>query len=224
MHDDGRRLSFSIEDNAFIISDTLTGDLVIHRGEGFVKFDIDRDVIYAHLKNLQEALVSFTPKRMFKKATSLSNSGKLVIREDSHFHWTLGVRGKSAVLYDNVYVMSKGFDKDLVLRRINKVYAAVVSKNTCLAPKHDIVRRISDAGLLVWVHDGHSIVCYEKDVMGSTMSNCLIDGVYFKLVFVSVSDAEDRCTLFNTQLGEIISYPLDDSIKLFYMDDEHLFD
>lgn len=224
MYDDGNRLSFSIDDKNFVITDTLKNKVAIYHGGGFTVFEIDKNVVLGHLKSLQEALVSYSQKRMFKRERSLSSSNKLVIREDSHFHWTLGLRGKAAMLYDNVYVMAKGFDKDTVLQRINRVYAAVVSMNVCLSPKHDIVRRISDAGLLVWVHDGHSVVCYEKDVMGSTMSNCLIDGIYFKLVFVSVSDEENRCTLFNTQLGEIISYPLDDSIKLFYAVDESLFD
>lgn len=224
MIEDGSRLSFSIDDKSFQITDTLTGKLVIWSNGNFNAFNIDKQVVLTHVKNLQEALMTFQPRHMFRPKQSLSRNAKLVIREDEHFHWTLGLNGKTAVLSDNTYYIVGGFGREIVLRRINRLLAEVMSVGEQLSPKHDIVRRISDAGLLVWAYNGHSVVCYEKDVMGSTMSNCLIDGVYFKLVFVSVSDEDDRCTLFNTQLGEIITYPLDNSIKVFYKADEDLFD
>ena len=168
--------------------------------------------------------MSYHPLIMFRRPVALSANNTLVIREDAHFQWTAGLQGKAMSLKDNRAVTSPGFDKNVVLSRINKMYSDILSVGRVLSPKHDIVRRISDAGLLVWVHDKHSVVCYEKDVLGSTMCNCLIDGMYFKLVFVSVSDVDNTCTLFNSQLGEIITYPLDDSIKTFYKADESFFD
>lgn len=225
MIEDGSRLSFSISDSTFSITDNLTGKIVQYNGKAFIAFTMNKDVVLNHLKNLQEALMSCTKRTaLFSKISTLSVNDTVVIREDDHFEWTLGYGSKGAHIENNVMMTNLGFEDNVVLSRINKTYAIIISADKILTPKVDIVRRVADAGLLVWVSSGHSIVCYESSVSGATMTDCLVDGKYYPLALVSVSDEDNTCTLFTADLTEIITYPLDDSIKFFYKSNEHVFD
>ena len=224
MKDDGSRLSFSIGHSGFSINDNLTGKTIIKVNGNYIAYTLDKDIVLNHIHNLQEALMTYRDRRtLFNNSSPLSNDSTLIIRENAHYDWTISLRGKNAQLSGNTFVHSKGFDKNAVLRKINKVYAELVTKGKNLNPKRDIVRRIADAGLLVWVYDGHSIVVFEKDVSGNYMTNCMIDGAYFRVVIVSTSRENGMTTLFTTNLDELLSIPTDDSILAFYPPDEDAF-
>jgi ribosome-binding factor A len=225
MIDDGYRLSFSISDDGFSIVDNISGNGIICTRGYFTLATLDRSVALQHIKNLQEALLSSTKKRLNFKGTPIISFDKTVlIRENAHYDWTIGYDRTGASLKDNVIHPTLTFDKGVILSSINRVYAEILTKSYDLSPKRDIVRRIADAGLLVWVYKGHSVVVFEKDVSGNCMANCMIDGVYFMVVVVSVSKEMQLATLYTTSLEELLSVPLDDSILAFYDYDENAFD
>lgn len=225
MIDDGCRLSFSITGDSYSVTDTISGNAIINVRGNYTASSLDRDTVLQHIQNLQEALMTYKQRRaVFNKIVPLSSNSTLIIRENTHFDWTLGLMAKGAQLADNVYTYNKDFDKDAVLRIINKVYASLLLMNATLNPKRDIVRRIADAGLLVWVYENHSVVVFEKDVLGNCMSNCMIDGIYFKVILVSTSKETGTTTLFTTQLEELLTFPTDDSIRTFYPCDENAFE
>lgn len=225
MRDDGFRLSFSIGTDSFSIADNLSGKTIIDIRGNFTADTLDVDVVLEHLRNLQEAILSYKEKPLFMKAIpTISSNSSLVIRENAHYDWTLGFMGKGAQLHDNTFTYTRGFNKEDVLSLINKTYATLLTKTTNLNPKRDIVRRIADVGLLVWVHDGHSVVTYEKNVAGNCMVNCMVDGNFFPVLIVSTSRDLGQTTLFTTSLEEIISFPTDNSILTFYPADEEAFE
>lgn len=224
MTDDLSRLSISIDNHKFSVQDTMSGGYIYYNNGAFNGVTLDPSIVQSHLKSLNEALCSWKKKyRRFYKGPVLSTGKTLAIREDKHFTWTLSYSNMSAHLEDGLMCMSYGFDVDKVIRNINLVAATVITANKILTPDRDIVRRIIDVGVLCWVHDGHSVVHYEKNVKGNTMLNCLIDGEFYPLVIVSASRDKDSVTLFTSDLAEIITYPLDDSILHFYCCDEDVF-
>lgn len=225
MVDDGSRLTFSIGQNAFNITDALTGKTVIFKDGYCTTFTIDREVVLQKIKTLQEALSTYTLKyaSVLRKSTSLSYNDKLIIREDKHFQWTIGYNGKGATLCDNTFTRSHGFDTTLVLRRLSSVYTQILNYGLVRDPKHDIVRRVSDVGLLVWVYGGHSVAVYEKNVNGCCMANCLIDGNYYDIVLVGTSVESCEATLFTKNLNEIVTFPLDESILAYYPDGDKIY-
>lgn len=225
MQDDGYRLSFSLSDGSFTIVDNLSGKSIINTRGNYTAFTIDREVALNHLKNIQEALMSYQEKQLFlNKIPSLSGTQCLIIRENAHFDWTIGYMGKGAQMVNSKLTYTRGFDKDSILSIINKVYATLLVKDVALNPKRDIVRRIADVGVLVWVYKGHSVVAYEKNISGNCMTGCLIDGLYFPVILVSTSRELNQTTLFNSKLEEILTFPLDDSILSYYSVDEEAFD
>ncbi len=227
MKDDGYRLSFSIKDDSFVITDTLNGTTIINTHGKFVSLTLDVNVAMQHIQNLQEAIMSYSEKWLTPFNTSkniITTKKGIVVRENSHFSWSIGVPGNSALLENEVTYKTMGFDKLTVLNGINYVYSQLLIKQVVLNPKRDIVRRIIDVGLLVWVHEKNSLAVYEKNVSGNLMTNCLINGVYFNIVIVSSSRELGKTTLFNSKLEEIVSFPLDDSILAFYPIDEDAFD
>lgn len=226
MKEDGARLSLSIKKGNFHITDNLTGKVIINSDGNFTAFTLDKDIVITHIQNLQEALFSYVESPLYfptKKIPVLSNDTTVVIRENKHFNWTISHNGKSASLADNTYTYVRGFDKNAVLSAINKVYAALLTAGVSLNPKRDIVRRIADVGVLVWVYNGHSIVAYENNIDGIIMKDCLIDGVFYPIAVVSSSREEDVVRLFDNNMQEIITYPLDASVLEYFTPDEDMF-
>lgn len=222
MVDTGNRLSYSINGDSFHITDVVNGKSIVCSNGTFVAFSIDKDVILDHLKNLSEALSSYEKRRNAKKVVALSCSDNIIIREDKHFTWTIGYSGKGATYEDNSYICTRGFDPVYILRAVNHVYVQILNAAKVLNPKRDIVRRISDIGLLVWVYEGHSVVVFEKNVEGACMSNCLVDGNYYDVLLVGTSKSKQKATLFDTDLNTILSFPLDDSILTYYPDGDEM--
>ena len=220
MVDTGDRLSFSINGNDFNITDNLSGKNIVYSKGNFISFTLDKLIVLQHIKDILEALTCYKKKISFSgKLKEISTGKSILIREDRHFVWTLGLDGKGAVLDKGTFTHSIGFDITTVLRKINFVYSQVLACDAVLNPKRDIVRRITDVGLLVWVYNKHSVVVYEKNVQGCCMTNCLIDGVYYEAVLVGSSKENNEVTLFeSTDLSEILSFPLDTSVLAYYPD------
>lgn len=219
MVDTGDRLSYSIKGKDFSINDNLSGGSIIYAGGSYTSFTIDRKIVLQHLQDLQDALNGYTKKVLwFKKLKPISYNDSLVICEDKHCVWTLGLNGKGAVLDNGAFCYTRGFDVISVLRKINYVYSQVLCAKAALDPKRDIVRRISDVGLLVWVYKEHSIAVYERNVSGCCMTNCLVDGVYYKALLVGSSKELGLATLFTPDFEEVTEFPLDDSILAYYPD------
>lgn len=225
MVEDGVRLTLSLGKDTFHITDTLTGKTIIFKDGNCSAFTLDKDEVLEKLMTLQEALNTYTVRSPspFQRMPVLGYGDKLIIREDSHFSWTIGFGGRAAQLHDHTYVHSRSFDEDLVLRRLNSVYSQIMNMEIARNPKLDIVRRISDVGLLVWVYGGHSVAVYECNVDGCCMSNCLIDGTYYETVLVGTSMSNKEATLFTQDLDTIVTFPLDNSILAYYPDGDQIY-
>lgn len=225
MIEDGNRLSISISKDGFSILSNLNGKAIINVHGNYTSFTLDKESVLLHIKNLQEALMTYKQKRFIIDTNDylVNHSNMLIVRENAHYDWSLSLDGKGMNLKDDTCCCMKGFNKDRALRMLNKVYADILAKDTVLNPKRDIVRRVIDAGLLVWVHGGDSIVVYEKNVSGNYMINCMINGIFFPVVIVSTCKETSSTTLFNSKLEEIITFPLDESIKAFYPCDDEAF-
>lgn len=224
MHDTRHRLSFSLNYNKIVINDNLESGVVLFENGVFSCFSIDKQVILQELRNIISALNKVKKQTMLKLNNKPFAKDSLVINTVGYYQWQMAYMGKGAYLCDTAFKVEMGFDIDKITSFVNKALAEVIRSDQILTPRVDIVRRIPDAGLLVWVYKGHSIVCYESNVDGSTMHDCLVDGTYYPLAIVSVSEESGECVLFTHELKEIITYPLDASITHFYKADERMFD
>ncbi len=224
MIDTRHRLSFSLNYNKIVINDNLQSGVVLYENGAFSSFSIDKDVVITELQNIIAALNMVKKQTMIKLNNKPVARDSLVINTVGYYQWQLGYMGKGAYLTNDTFKVEMGFDVDKITSFVNKALAEVIRSDKILTPRVDIVRRIPDAGLLVWVYNGHSIVCYERNVEGSTMHDCLVDGTYYPLAVVSVSEERGECVLFTHDLQEIITYPLDASITHFYKADERMFD
>lgn len=227
MKDDGYRLSFSIKGDGFCITDNLSGKTVIYNKERMVSSDIEQEVVITHICNAQEALMSYLVRRpkFFEKVSGQAcNDGITLITEEEHYKWSVSCGQYKGVLHNNILMCDRKFDKMRVLNSINYVYATILGSKPPLNPRKDIVRRIADAGLLVWVYKKDSVAVCEKNVKGSVMSNCIINGDFYPLVIVSSSIELKEVTLFTPELKSILTLPLDNSILAYYPPDEDALD
>lgn len=223
MKDDGARLSITGDYDSFTVTDNLTNKTIICTNGQFIRFDIDKEVVCNHLNNLQQLLTTANKRHFgYKAFGKFANKEGITVMERDHYEYRIICSGKCADLNETTLHCQYGFDVYQALRFVGRIYSKVIQADKSLNPARDIVRRIVDVGVLVWVHDGHSIVCYEDNIEGLTMSNCLIDGNFYNIVMVSVNAAENRCTLFDAELNIIVEYPLDDSILTYYKEEDYL--
>lgn len=223
MKDDGARLSLTCDSESFTITDNLTNKTIIYTKGKFTQFAIDKEIVCNHLNNLQQLLTTVSKSCFgYKPFGRFPSRESLTVMERDHYEYRLIVHGKCGDLTETSLRCQFGFDVYAALRFLSKVYSLIIQSDKTLNPSRDIVRRIVDVGVLVWVYDGHSIVCYENNIKGLTMSACLIDGKYYDVVIVSVNIEDNRCTLFDSELRIIIEYPLDDSILTYYKEDNLL--
>lgn len=224
MKDDGRRLSISIRVNGFDIIDNVTGKHIIKTNGQFVSFDLEKEFVLQHIDNLTEAIATYKDIRtIHNNKFPKIREDVIIIREDSHYTWSVWVQGYSAVIGDYAFKRHFKFDKNALMSAINRVAAEVSTYGINLNPKRDIVRRIPDAGILVWVYEGHSVVCFEKNICGNIMTDCMIDGLYYKIVAVSSSRETGTTSLFTLELDILLTVPLDDSVMSYYPADEDAF-
>lgn len=223
MVEDGFRLSYSVTKANTNIIDMLTGNTLSLVNNVIVTGTLDKDIVVNHLKNLTEAAMRATRRYGLINRHGDSSKNMLIIREDKHNEWTVSFDGSGCTIVNGVITTYRGFDYTAFLREVNRLYANIVNQTVPLNPKKNIVRRIADVGLLVWVYDGHSVVCYEDNVMGNYMLNCLIDGFHYDSVIVSTSRQNDITYILNNKLEEIIHFPLDESIESYYPCDDEAF-
>ena len=216
MKDDGYRLSFSISNQDATINDSLSGNLVIKRKKAFISQNINRDVLINHLRNLQEAMMTYKRVKSLKsKAPVLSTNTTLIIREDSHEEWTVSQNGVSIKIKNQTITAPSRTDFTSMLKLVNGLLADIISNYKSDFAHYSIVRRIADAGIVIWTYKEHTAVCYESNIFLQTMCHCLIDGMYYAFAFVYYND-DDTVSLYTNSYEEIIRVPVDDSIREIY--------
>ena len=214
------RLNVEISPKSFLVHDSISGGVVIFEDEQYKAFALDRESIIKRLQMLQSSLLSWSKVRCLRQPSDiLSESERVVIREDGQESWTISCNGLSSKLANGQFKHHRKMNVDIVLSYVNKMVCQLLAADKILQPHVDIVRRIPDARLVVWNYKEHSTVCYEDGIKGATMSNCLIDGAYYDVVLVQSDEESMTCTLMTTEFDVIVEYPLDDSIKFFYADD-----
>lgn len=226
MMDDGARLSIQISGPRFNIIDGVTGKYMLCRDNGTIIATLGKACVEQHIKNLNEALNSKSVKtrRRFFKPVSVKGDTDIVIQEIKHETYRIIHNGYSAEIRNGVLICDRNFDTVMILRGLNYIWSKLVTMQTSLTPTRDIVRRIADVGVLVWVWGGHSLVCYEKNIAGSIMLNALFDGTCFTELFVSVNLDQNVCRLFDSNLSLVIELPVDQSILTYYPNDTDVLD
>lgn len=225
MQDTGERYSITIVKNGISIVENLSGKQAVYQGKGFLSFDIDSDSILSKLKSIQEAMLTYKKRKLpqiFKKPAE--GVDKITIVEKGHYHWEIEVGKYKATIKDNKILAHAGFKQDFFLKQLNHVIAAIYNYKRPRKPRYDIVRRIADAGILVWVNGNDSLVVYERDVDGCTMADCLVNGDYYNILIVGASIEKGVATLANMDLEIIAEFPLDESVLEYYPDCTSMFD
>lgn len=226
---DDHRLSFSIQDDSFYVTDSTTGNTLVYSKGKWVAHTLDDNTVINHIKSLQEAMMTYKPIKasVFEsKSNAITTTSGILIRENGKQDWSVCHEEHSAVLENNNLIYWRGFDYKIILNRINFMFTTLLSKGNVLNPKRDIVRRIADVGILVWVYNGKSLVVYEKCIHGCCMKECLINGVHYETVIVNSSRERGTATLFDISgdnMKELITLPLDTSILEYYPPDEDAF-
>ena len=220
MLDDGNRLSYSIRGKNVTVTNNLDGSMLVKtQSQAQPIVTLDRKVLYNHIQTIQEIILRNKFKsfgyRPFKKD---AEDGVQVIECD-HFCYRFIVDGKCAEATELSFRGQRGFNADKLMNALNYSYSVAVTSDPALQPKRDIVRRIADVDLLVWVHDGHTLVCKADNINECTLINCLVDNDVYRLVYVSINTDDDRCYVFDSNLNEIFSAPIDASILAYFHND-----
>lgn len=225
LKDDNRRLSISIGDRNFNVVDTLSGEQFVYDGNNITCSSLDVDAIKSHIESLQELLSLSKPNYfMHKPLGKCPDSKSVVIQEISHFSYKISCNGKYGILSDHKLDCQLGFDTTKVLNLINYVYSIVLKNILVLNPRTDIVRRVVDARLLVWVYHGNTAVCFEDDCIGQCMTNCLINGKHYAVVPLSVNEEKGVVSMFDGNFNLIAEFPIDNSVLVYFQDDSKLLD
>lgn len=225
MKEDGSRLSISIsvEGDAFSIVDVFTSESIIYKKGNFVVKTLDCSKVVTQLQNLQEALLSFKPALTFG-LKPFGNDDTISIRTNEHFDWTINYKSSVARIKNNMVKHSTLFDSNYVLKYLNKVYSVLLTANTVLDPKRNIIRKISDIGAVIWKYEGHSILTYEQYVASDYITNCLVDGIFYDQVFVAVSKEAGTVKILDKKdLTELFEAPIDESVLLFHKETTDIF-
>lgn len=225
MIDKGHRLSFSIIGNNYSVTDNNTGNAVIYNNDRFIVREIPDDILIPFCENLEHLLCKYKENASWLRKSYLDNSNKdsVIIIEESHYVYNMLAFGKSARLTEIGFQKNLLFKTDRVLSLINRFHTLLISDSSLLKPMFDIVRRIPDVGVLVWVYDGHTVICYESNIMGSIMLDCLIDKTFYRLVYVSSNEDSNECNIFDGNLKLIVTFPCDSSILTYYPNDNDSF-
>lgn len=213
------RLTYEIVGENFTIHDTITGGVIIYKNGNFESYTLDKETVVRNVRLLIESLHTCTVKKSHRSPEILGSCyDAMAIRTDGPFKWSISYGMCAGTVASSVLRITHKFDVQRVLGALNKLVYVLTTADQILTPRVDIVRRIPDAKLVVWVWKENSTVCYEDSIKGCTMSNCLINGIYYDVVLVSANSDAKTCTLFTTNLDPIVEYPLDDSITFFYHD------
>lgn len=222
LKDDNRRLSVSIGDVAFSVVDTLSGEQYVFDGKNVTDNSLDVEIIKDHLQSLQELLSLARANYFGHKPLGAAGTDKITVQEVEHFTYKITCNRRRALLHDDILDCGLGFNQLLVLNKINYVYSVLLRSNTILCPQTDIVRRVVDARLLVWVHNGNTAVCFEENCIGQSMIHCLINGTYYEQVPLSVDEEKGIVSMFDGNFNFIAEFPVDKSVLVYFQDDSKL--
>lgn len=223
MKDDGARLTFAINGCKYNITDNLSGGYCIFDMHNPLISTIPKDVIMSHLQTLVEILstVKVRYTSLFRKILEPSNNIRIV--ETTHYSYDITYGDFQMTLHNGVLTCPRGTDVTYILRQVNYVWSNIMTSRRSLSPKNNIVRRIADCNILVWVWQDKTIVCHAENVCGSIMLNCMINGEVYKQVFVSIDRERGTCDLFDSNLQLILEIPVDESILEYYAYDDDAF-
>lgn len=182
---------------------------------------LDTEAIIPEIMALIESLNTYTMQRkMFLKNPTDYKQG-IVIRDLGHFHWDCSEEGNYAMIEANKITASSSFNKGDVLRKLYSTVTLIQSLKPRLDPRVDIVRRIPDCRLLVWVYKNTCIAVAERNIEGMAMSNALINGEYYQALLVDVSRENNTCNVFDFSTGDaVFSCPVDNSILTYFVSSE----
>lgn len=225
MKDDGARLSYVIRGCSYKILDNTNGQYCIFNLGETPIVTMDKKLAIDHLETLTYLLNSVQ-----RKSTGLfpvhrkHRTGEIKITEISHYNYEIVIDDCiTCTLTDKFFTAPKGIEIIDILRNVNYVWSSLLQLKVTLNPSRNIVRRIADVGVLVWVYRGQSIVCYENNICGSIMLNCMVNGEHYKQIYVSLNKEENLCELFDSNLQLICELPIDESILAYYSYDADAF-
>lgn len=221
MVDDGNRLSYSIRGVNVTITSNLDGKTLIKTASQVKPVvTLDRNVVYKHINTLQQLIMQSKLKTfMYKPFADGTAENGIRIVECDHYSYRFIVDGKCAELTEFSFKGQRGFDVQKLLNGLGYVYSILATSDTTLQPTRDIVRRIADVDILVWVYEGHTLVCKVNNINGCTLLNCLVDNDVYRLVYVSVNTKDNRCYIFDSNLNLIFDAPIDKSILTYFHND-----
>ena len=222
---DGARLSYVIRGCSYKIVDNTNGQYCIFNLGETPIVTMDKKLAIDHLETLTYLLNSVQ-----RKSTGLFHvhrkhrTGEIKITEISHYNYEIVIDDCiTCTLTDKFFTAPKGIEIIDILRNVNYVWSSLLQLKVTLNPARNIVRRIADVGVLVWVYRGQSIVCYENNICGSIMLNCMVNGEHYKQIYVSLNKEENLCELFDSNLQLICELPIDESILAYYSYDADAF-
>lgn len=217
MNDSGNRYRITVSPNQFFITENISGKKISFVDNQFMNFELDEKDIIDKIQTIQEAILTYTKvRRIHIPRLLVTHSDTVQIDEYGHYKWRLVAGKKKAGIKDGQIHMQFGFDVDQTLRSLSFITSIIHNYKQPRNPKYDIVRRIADAGLLVWVNGKDSLVVYEKDVDGLTMQDVIVNADYYSVLLVGIRKDVGLVSLLNCNLEEVISFPLDDSVLEYY--------
>lgn len=221
MIDDGARLSYSIRGTSVNITNNMDGKVFVSSpSQAAPVMTIEKELLYNHIKTIQQLLASHNLNTfMYKPFAKVPNVAAVSIIEGDHYSYRFMVDGKCAELTEYAFRGQRGFNVNRLLRSLSYAYSVIMNTDPALKPKRDIVRRVADVGILVWVYGEHTLVCKDTNINGCTLINCLVDDDYYDIVLVSINMEDERCYIFSKGLTELFSVPLDNSILTYFHDD-----
>lgn len=227
MRETGDRYNLRCTGSQINIVDLLNSKTTIVSDKGVVVSDaIPRENVISWIDTIMEILLSPGTKQTKSllgnmKTLQVVNGRKdeLVITQQGHMSWSIYTYSGCALLTANKLYKKSWFDQNLVLRKLNYVKSILISAGKKLKPEHDIARRISDVGAVVLTYGGNSIICYESEISGSAVCNCLVNGLYHTLIYISVNTDTNEVNVFDKELHLLFSCPVDDSLLHFFSDD-----
>lgn len=221
MREDGNRLSYTIRGTTVTITNNMDGTMFAMSGSQTTPIcNIDLKLLYEHIQTLQELIVRNKVRHLgYKPFVRTAKDTTVTIVECDHYSYRIIVHGKCAELNEFSFSAQFGFDTQKLLNALSYAYSVVSSSDVALRPARDIVRRIADVGILVWVYEGHTLVCKDVNISGCTLVNCLVDDHFYDLVYVSSNIEHNKCYVFDKHLEEIFTVPLDKSVLTYFPPD-----
>lgn len=225
MKDTGHRLTYSWTDiNRCTITDATTGDyLRLDATQDHYSGDLDEYLAIDGLMNIVEVLNTYPTTKKWGLQNPTDYKDNVVIRDVAHLEWDFVENDHYATAKDGRMTVNSKFDTGRVLNRVYNTVNLLNNATSRLHPKTDIVRRIADCNLLVWVNEGRCIAVAEKNIDGMSMQDALVDGIYYPSLLVDASREKDLCSVYDIDTGELIfCCPLDNSITTYFTPGEDL--